>query len=217
MSITQITVDFSDAASPRVVRAICEDDLDTIQTLNYAAPQNLPNNFVIKDKDFVIIDVGSNTITFTATVNSSGTLLTADIQDGNVNLPVVSGNVAEFQGTTGKIGDSNISAANLVTGNSNFVASGHLVLAGGANKTLSDSGALFHANTTSWGGGGTTLVVTGITGMTASSILVANIQNSFNSAFINSADPANGQFTLGFNTDPGAGTVISYMWASAAF
>ena len=110
---------------PRTVKILSTDSLSTVTTAGYLNDVSL-QGYTINNTD--IIDMwygavgGFNSITspgtfgiFTPTISNGVISLTEWSNPGDVLLPVVSGNLASFNGTTGQIADSGITAASVST------------------------------------------------------------------------------------------------------
>lgn len=81
--------------------------------------------------------------------------------------------------------------------------------------TVEDAGGRIIANTTAaYGGGGTSNAFTA-TGLTATCHGTAVIRASTNSVSINKALPGTNTLTITFSADPGAGTTVDYIYATA--
>ena len=118
--------------------ALFGDNLATITTAGYFNQVNLESNPLSKT-DVLQVLYSYNQVTqsgtfgvFTVSISNSGVItLVAWSNPGDVLLPVVSGNIASFNGTTGQIQDSGIVAANLMRTNAINVmtSSGRITLA----------------------------------------------------------------------------------------
>lgn len=108
MAITQITTDFAgqDGIAPQIPRIVTTDDLTTITTAGYL--DNVQKQgFVLNPTDVVLINYDNGTASgfFTVSITNGITTLAPLVSAGEVVLPVVSGNFANFTGTTGAIAD----------------------------------------------------------------------------------------------------------------
>lgn len=105
--------------SPRRVQLVTTDNLATVTTAGYLSNQKLSPDQVKPTDIFDVIysysavsGAGTYAV-FLPTITAGVVTLALDVSEGNVTLPVVSGNVAQFNGTTGLIQDSGIAAVNL--------------------------------------------------------------------------------------------------------
>jgi hypothetical protein len=108
---------------PRSVKIITTDSLSTVTTAGYLNPTSL-QGYTIYNTDMIelwygavagfqsIVSPGTFGI-FTASISNGVITLVQWSNPGDVLLPVVSGDIAQFNGTTGQISDSGISAASL--------------------------------------------------------------------------------------------------------
>jgi hypothetical protein len=107
--------------NPNLKFAVFGDNLATITAAGYLNSVNLESN-PIASTDVLQVLYSFNNVTkvgtygvFTVSISNSGVItLVAWANPGNVLLPVVSGNIASFNGTTGQIQDSGIAASNLM-------------------------------------------------------------------------------------------------------
>jgi|SRR5579862_6389411 len=325
MGILSITTDTAGQVNvnPRRVKIITNDNLATITTAGYLNPISL-QGYIILPTDFLDIDYSFNTATnsgtletFTASFSNGVITLNQWTNPGDVLLPVVSGDFAAFNGTSGQIKDfgylpSNAAKTNVVMANGatianhigcytdtagtigvdattainggnlqaglttgvagsfiscpattttgslaltavansgNFnnvirnastgqatawvfgdpgtattnimssiagISAGNLVKGGTNNTLLADAGAALLAKTTSAFAGGSTSNTFTATGLTASSIVTANILTSTNSVSITKAVPGTNTLAITFSADPGANTTVNYIQLSAA-
>lgn len=124
---------------PRRVTIVSTDNLSAVTAGGYL------NNFV-RESGFVILPtdiiemwygwISSNNpgtfATFTPSISNGVISLVEQVSLGNVLLPVVSGNIANFNGATGQIKDSGIASSSLIT-NSN--SSGQTVSTSNSSAT----------------------------------------------------------------------------------
>ena len=82
---------------------------------------------------------------FSVTIVNGVITLSAEISAGNVILPVVAGNLAEFDDTSGVISDSGISAANVPVLSPLPVVVGDIPIFSSTGGSLTDSGILLTA------------------------------------------------------------------------
>lgn len=126
-------------------------------------------------------------------------------------------NVAHGQATVYSIPDAGNALGRVLVGASAtpFVT-GRLLVSSGTGGLVADSGASVKAQTTAtYAGGGTSNAFTA-TGLTATSIVTANILTSTNSVSITKVVPGTNLLTITFSADPGAGTTVNYIAFSAA-
>ena len=116
--------------SPRRVKIITTDNLATITTAGYLAGA-YREGYIMKPTDvFDIIysysvtsGVGTYGV-FTVSITSNVPTLVQWANPGDVLLPVVSGDLAMFNGTSGQIEDSNILASNVMVLNASNTMTG---------------------------------------------------------------------------------------------
>ncbi len=142
--------------APRRCTMISTDSLATVTTAGYLNDASAGGNTLYPtDVLATIYDYSSDTNsgTYAEFVPSFGTdgviTLSLNVNYGNVLLPVVSGNVPKFNGTTGQIEDSGIAMTSVIL---NSVAAGQTVSATTASATpgtiRSLTGAMTSSNTT---------------------------------------------------------------------
>lgn len=154
MSIISITTDFAGqiAVNPRRVKIVTTDTLATITTAGYLNAANLMGYAIYPTDIFDIIysyNTATNTGTygeFLDTISSGVITLVANVDSGNVLLPVVSGDFATFNGTTGQIKDagylpSNAAKTNVVMADAATVI-GQIPMFTDVAGTIGDSGIL---------------------------------------------------------------------------
>lgn len=193
--------------APRVFSACTDDDLGTITAtgyLNDLGAKHVKQNdvwYINYDEDsanslgIFTVDVSGDDYSLVAT-EFSGTLGTAAAKAASDNTkatlaslnatPVVSGNIASFSATNGTIADSGVAVGNVKS-----------------------------AASTTYAGGGTSNAFT-VTGVTTSSIVVASIKASANAVSIAKVVPTADTVTVTFSADPGAGTVLSFVYTLVA-
>lgn len=120
MGILSITTDTAGQinVNPRRVKIITTDNLATITTAGYLNRIAL-QGYTILPTDFLDIDYSFNAATNSGTLEtfvasfSNGVITLSQWNNpGDILLPVVSGNLAVFNGTAGQLKDSGIAAAN---------------------------------------------------------------------------------------------------------
>lgn len=127
---------------PNHTKIFTSDDLDTITTAGWLNTRNfLPNDINIYDVFDIRYGVSTGTngsfAYFTVSIADGVITLVPLVSPGNVNLPVVDGNIAFFQGTTGAIGDDNVSVtdptltkvASIATGSYGAYTIGNIIIA----------------------------------------------------------------------------------------
>jgi hypothetical protein len=142
-------------ALPISVKMTTTDSLATITTAGYLNNQPLLGvNLSAADimavfYNAIVSNIGglqsASFGIFTVAVSNNGSVtLTEWVNPSNVLLPVVSGDFAVFNGTSGQIKDSgsapSSAAQPFVVMSPGSLTSGHLLQAGNANGTLADSG-----------------------------------------------------------------------------
>lgn len=97
---------------PRTVRILTKDNLATITTAGYLNPTTLqgyiiyPTDVIEVWYDFVTENNPGTYSVFLASITNGIITLYQDVNNGNVLLPVVDGDFATFNGTTGQIKDA---------------------------------------------------------------------------------------------------------------
>lgn len=200
--------------NPRIVRIVCDDDIDTVTADGYANDLVQQGNY-FQVTDEVHINYGTNSASFnifTPTIDGLSVTLSPSVALGNVTLPVADGNVAIFVGTDGSLEDSGATFSDpektkIVMANGPLVVD-NLVSAADVTGTVKDAGfSMIRGVTSAWGGGGVShaFSTTGVTGsMAAHATLTASANNVAVTKTVTGVD----QITVSFSADPGAGTVI---------
>lgn len=213
--------------TPRRIQITTTDSLATVTTAGYLnngisslANQILPTDII----DMIYLySTSTNSGTygeFLPSFSNGVITLTQFLSPGDVTLPVVSGDFAVFDGTTGKIKDAGYSASNaaktkVVMANGATVANNMATFADTAG-TVKDAGARIIATTTgTYAGGGTSNTFTA-TGLTSAAKGAAVIRTSTNSVSITKALPGTDTLAITFSADPGAGTTVDYIYVTAA-
>jgi hypothetical protein len=122
--------------NPRRCTMITTDSLSAITTAGYLNNQNANGSPILPTDVFEVLyafnqgtksgTFGIFTVSFSA---ATGFTLTEWVNPSNVLLPVVSGDVAVFNGTSGQISDSGILGTNIVVKNaSNVMAAGSNII-----------------------------------------------------------------------------------------
>jgi hypothetical protein len=154
MAILQITTDYAGEVGvlPRKVRILATDALSVVTTAGYLNGARA-EGYTFYPSDVFDIVYGYNQSTgvgtysvFTCTISSVGVIaLVLDVSEGNVLLPVVSGNVSVFNGTTGQIKDSGLAPSSTTSQlyaatSPGSLTSGNLLKTSDTHGTLADSG-----------------------------------------------------------------------------
>lgn len=148
---------------------------------------------------------------FPSTASKGSLKLAAVANTGNTNTTI--SNAAMGQASTISIPDPAKATANFAI-TPNALVNGNLVIASGTQGLLADAGARIISGTTAaWGGGGGSNVFT-VPGLGAGSVGSPVIRSSGNQAYISSAIPNTNTLTVTFNTDPGAGTQLDYIYTT---
>jgi hypothetical protein len=179
--------------APRTCQMVTTDSLATITTAGYMNK----NGQVLQGENLSPTDVinviynysaatnsgtfGIFTPSFSSPLNTSVITLVQWTDAGNVLLPVVSGDVATFSGTTGQIADSNILGTNLVVKNAaNTMAAGSSIVLAKVNGTETSNavtasgiaGAITTSSLSTAGGGSYAITWTNTFISTTSSVLL---------------------------------------------
>jgi len=273
---TNVTGLVGQQIEPRRCTMVTTDSLATITTAGFLNNENTSGNPILPTDVFEIIydfneqtkvgTLGFFQVTYSAVTGYS---LNAWENPGNVLLPVVSGDFAVFNGTSGQIKDAGYSATNAAktkvvmlnaaptinhvaiftaadgtigdggvlgtaaakaasnnalstlasTAGSGFTI-GHLVTAADTAGSLSDSGIvasslqvaanLKAARTADIGGGGAGPISVVVAGLTAASIINANINTSSNAVSVAKVTATATGFDILFSADPGASCLVDY-------
>lgn len=209
---------------PRDVRVLTDAARSAVITAGFLTSEGFLQFY---DTDFATViyaydsTTGAGTLEqFTMSVTNDVPTLVPFVPTGDVLLPVVSGDVAVFNGTTGQIKDSGASLSNaaktkIVMANAASVV-GQIPKYTDTAGTIGTIGAsVIAATTATYGGGGTSNAFTA-TGLTAASIVTANIVASTNSVSITKVLPGTNLLTITFSADPGAATTVNYHAYSGA-
>jgi len=183
--------------NPNLKFAVFGDNLATITAAGYLNSVNLESN-PIASTDVLQVLYSFNNVTkvgtygiFTVSISNSGVItLVAWANPGDVLLPVVSGNLASFNGTTGQIQDSGIAAANVMLKNAvnTLTGAGQIILAKvngteAANAvTASGNAGVITTSSLTTAGGATYVITWTNTLITATSVVGLTIQGGTNSA-----------------------------------
>ncbi len=138
--------------------------------------------------------------------------LQASANVGNYNNVIT--NASTAQPTTWTLADPSAAAAKIAQTTAVLV-NGNLVKANGANGVLADVGARIIANTTAAYGGGGTSNTFAATGLTATCHGSCTIKTYTNPVSIVGAVVGTDTLAVTFSADPGPGTTVSYIYATA--
>ncbi len=228
MSIVSITAGVAGqvGVTPRRVQITATDNLATVTTAGYLS-NSISAAFQIMPTDIIDMIYSFNVATGVGTYGeflpsfSNGVItLTQYVSPGDVTLPVVSGDFAVFDGTTGKIEDAGYSASDpaktkVVMANAATVANNMATFADTAG-TVKDAGARLIAGTTGAYAGGGTSNAFAVTGLSAASVGSCVIRASTNAVSIAKALPGTNTLTVTFSADPGSATTVDYIYSTAA-
>jgi len=126
---------------PNMKFMVSTDNLATITTAAYLNGVALESNPIANTDILMVLynyNIQSTSGTFgifTVSITNGVITLVQWADSGNVNLPVVSGNIATFNGTSGQITDSGVAAANVMKLNS-----ANVMAAGGSITLLKSNG-----------------------------------------------------------------------------
>ncbi len=211
MSIT-VTYEFGNSV-PRIVRIATTDLIATVTTAGWLN-KTISEGAIISPNDLLLISYGIGTgsqgvnlfsISFAAGV------WTVTIEDGQVVLPVISGNFANFSGTSGAIADlgylpSDAAKTKVVMAGSAVVV-GHMALFTDTAGTIDDTAATAINNGNIQAGlSGTAGTISSFPGTAANGSLILSALNAggaFNTTIRNSAMGQSTVYSLG---DIGAAT-----------
>jgi hypothetical protein len=127
---------------PRRPKLLSSDTLTAVTTAGYLNQYNLqgqviyPTDVIDCWYGYVSASNPGTNITLVPSIANGVVSLLAQVSPGNVLLPVVSGDLAVFNGTTGQVADSSILATNLVVKNAvNTMAAGSSIVLAKVNGT----------------------------------------------------------------------------------
>lgn len=198
--------------SPREVKIFCNDSYATITTLNWLQGA-IQQGYNFYPNDVFLISYQDNAYGFfKAIFGDTGITLEPNVAQGDVTLPVVPGNLAEFANIDGTISDSGIAAEDVPTFASLPVTNGAFPKFNGTAGVLGDSGILvadlqvktnINAQVLTWAGGSASHAFT-ITGLTTSSVVVPVQASAANAETILSYAITANTLTITWTGDPGA-------------
>lgn len=156
----------------------------------------------------------AGTVSSFSSTAARGSLRMAAVANAGNTITTIS-NAAMGQASVVSIPDPAGATANFVVAPAALV-SGNLVKASGTAGLVVDAGARLIANTTgTYAGGGTTNTFAA-TGLTSAAKGSAVIRTSTNSVAITKALPGTDTLAITFSADPGAGTTVDYIYATAS-
>lgn len=212
--------------NPRMCFFVVTDNLATVTTAGYLNNQALnPNQLIPTDIIQMIYSYNASTNSGTYgvfTVSISGGIVTIAlaVDAGNVLLPVVTGDVAVFNGTTGQIKDSNILGTNLVVKNAvnQIAAAGQILLDKGTGSVSTgavtinkQSGVITAAVTTA--AAATTSVTFNNSEIASTSVLLVSLMGGTNTTLpgpqVNCVYSSAGVATINITNNNVAGTALN--------
>lgn len=199
---------------PATKKMVCTDSLATITTAGYLNSVSL-ESFPIATTDVLEVLYAYNTTTkvgsfglFTVSITNGVITLAAQVIPGTatINGALVSGNIPDFNGTTGALSDSGISAANVMKLNAiNTMAAGSEIIldkaagtaTAGAVTINKQAGVITTVALTTAGGANTVITLTNSL-LTANSVFQVAWQGGTNTVanFSMSAVPGAGTGTI---------------------
>ncbi len=229
--------------TPRRVQLTSTDSFETVQSQNYLAQfknQIYPTDIIDAIYDFDTSTNAGSWAQFTPVITATGISLIPYVLQEDVVLPVVDGNIPEFIGTTGTIGDSGI-VANSIVKNVGEAPSGNIPIYALEVGDITDSeiaitdvaikasaltpGSLLEASITGEieptgfailhgkieDDIATASVTLPAVGITPACIVTGAIQQSTNVSFIEKITPGTNEITFTFGAAPGNSTVLSFI------
>jgi hypothetical protein len=119
---------------PATKKMVTTDSLSTITAAGYLNAVSL-ESFPIDKSDILEVLYSYNAVTnvgtfglFTVSISNGVITLSQWVDAANVLLPVVSGNIAKFNGTTGQIQDASIAASNIMLLSATNTVTGRIIL-----------------------------------------------------------------------------------------
>lgn len=168
----------------------------------------------------------AGTLTSYPATSSKGSLIVAAVANTGNTATTIS-NVAMGQASVVSIPDPGTATANFAVAPAALV-NGNLVEASGTAGLVADAGVAVSAvqlkanihgvKSANIGGGGTSPVTVTVSGMTSSSVVIAQTVSSTNAGPVYALAPTagSGSFTITPSTDPGASWIINYVVFIAA-
>lgn len=200
---------------PTIKMITTGDSLAQITTPGWI--DNQPTTQKLSQNDYLLINYGFaapstyGTIEwFTVSIATGPAIVTTLVpwvNPANVLLPVTSGHGVVFNGTNGQIKDSGYQPLL-----SSPVVSGNNAIFNGTLGQIKDGGYQLHGSITNTFGGGASPFVAAAPGVGATSIVTANIIASANAVAIAKVVAGTNTITFTFTADPGAGTIVNYIY-----
>ncbi len=240
------TIDFTGQIDtfPRRGKMVTTDNLTTIKTAGYLNQTSVVGGFKNTDILDVIYSYNKSTGSgiynvMTVSISNGMVTLSQAADTGSVILPVVSGNIPNFSGTSGQIADSDISSNVVLTSsfvkpdtNANLVyfnvTAGQAALASGGSVTLYTSSAskqyvplmlFMNSGGTNFSGGSGNRLLSITDGTTVYSVIPAtNLQTLVNAGYgISTPLPFPASAPISTPTAAGASLVAKYSGGSADY
>ena len=179
-----------------------------------------PTTQKLSQNDYILINYGFSAPStygtiewFTVSIATGPAIVTTLVpwvNPANVLLPVVNGHGVVFNGTSGQIEDSGYQPLL-----SSPVVSGNNAIFNGTLGQIKDGGYQLHGSITSSFAGGSVTFVAAAPGVGFTSIVTANIVASTNAVAIAKLAVGSATITFTFTADPGAGTLVNYIYMTA--
>lgn len=204
---------------PSIWLLTSNDSLSAVTTAGYVSNE-ITTGVSIANGDFFLCNYGTSANTpvlLVATIVAATGVITLNAPfNGFVTLPVVDGDFATFNGTTGNIEDAGYSPSNptktkVVMANGATVVNNVALFADTAG-TIYNGGTIITGSTNAYGGGGTSFTFTAANVLAVDGTsLVCAIASQTNNASLRDYVAANGQILARFTADPGALTSLNYI------
>jgi hypothetical protein len=202
--------------NPRRVKMITTNNLAAITAAGYLNSGNLEGR-AIYATDILDVVYSFNESTnsgiygeFLPSISNSVITLVQYVSPGDVTLPVVNNNFANYDGTSGKIKDSGYSPTNAaktkVVMADAAVVSGNLAKYADAAGTVADQGVAFKSVAGAAAAGGAAAQSFTDAFCTSASCVVGNWNTQTNAASVLKIVPGNGSFVVTSSADAGVGT-----------
>jgi hypothetical protein len=233
MAIKFIQFDFVGevGVNPRLGRILCTENLSQVTAAGFLNPVTLMGN-VIYPTDFIFIayNNGTSGAIFRPSIASNG-VITLSLQNSSVKLPVVNGDFAIFDGTSGEIKDAGYSpttdeSTKVIMFYDEGSTLNNIPEFADPNGSIKDSGVgiadvqlkanIKAATTADIGGAGAGPITVALTGLTATSVVVATVESSTNPVSVVACTAGTNEFDITFSADPGAACLVNYIAFIAA-
>lgn len=191
MAILGLTGDFIGlvGVNPSLMYMRTNDTLATVIQPGYVPKPNYYFAFPISEEKIILANTSDKGLVWLQpSIENNVVTLNPLINPGTVLFPVIAGNLASYSNTDGQLQDSGIASSNVQLKSSVKVAT---------------SGNI--------GGSGAGPIDIAITGVTSSSIAVADIASSSNAVQILKVVPGSNKISITFSGDPGASAVVKYI------